>query len=144
MVKKLLMSMLLLGLTSIILTGNSPLNCLAANERATVQSPFAGRYSGEWIAKVAGSEDHTGTWVLTINTDGEVIGREHDKTIGQKADFKGFIEEDGYMELFLKYTEATYTIKGTLTKRGERLTGALRQYSGSRTVATMDVILKRE
>jgi hypothetical protein len=89
-------------------------------------------------------EDHTGTWTISIARDGEVTGTEHDKTSGQKASLSGFIDEDGYIDLFLKYTEKTYKIKGTLTKKGIRLTGTLKQYSGNRAVATLDIILKRE
>lgn len=88
-------------------------------------------------------EDHTGTWTISIDSDGEVKGTEYDKTIGQKAELSGFIDEDGYVDLFLKYTEKSYKIKGTLTKRGTRLTGRLKQYSGGRVVSTIEITLKR-
>ena len=116
---------------------------LAGPAKAQSSSAFVGSYSGEWVATHPLGEDHTGTWTISIAPDGELTGTEYDKTSGQKASLSGFIDEDGYVDLFLKYTEGTYKIKGTLTKKGIRLTGTLKQYSGSRVVATIDIILKR-
>ena len=117
---------------------------LAAPAKAQSPSAYAGSYSGEWVATMALEEDHNGTWTISIARDGEVSGTEYDKTTGQKASLSGFIDEDGYVDLFLKYTEKTYKVKGTLTKKGIRLTGTLKQYSGNRVVATIDIILKRD
>lgn len=117
---------------------------LAEPAKAQVPSTFAGRYSGEWVASIALEEDHAGTWTISIASDGEITGTEHDKTSGQKGSLSGFIDEDGYVDLFLKYTEKTYKVKGTLTKKGIRLTGRLKQYSGNWVVSTFDIILKRE
>ncbi len=131
------------GLSTIIFVLLSVI-IFATPAKAQSPSAFAGNYSGEWVATMALEEDHTGTWTISIARDGEVTGTEHDKTSGQKASLSGFIDEDGYIDLFLKYTEKTYKIKGTLTKKGIRLTGTLKQYSGNRAVATLDIILKRE
>lgn len=116
----------------------------AGSVRAQKPSDYAGRYSGEWIASMGLDEDHNGTWNITIAGDGDISGTEYDKTTGQKASLSGFIDGDGYVDLFLKYTEKTYKVKGTLTKRGTRLTGVLKQYAGTRLVANVDITLKRE
>jgi hypothetical protein len=108
---------------------------------AKAQSPsFAGRYSGEWVSSGAFGEEHTGTWTISITTDGGVTGTEYDKTTGQKGELSGFVDSDGYFDLFLKY-EKTYKLKGTLTKRGNRLTGVLKQFSGNIVVSTTDITL---
>lgn len=111
------------------------------------QSSFAGRYSGEWVARptglAAGEEQHVGTWNISIASDGEVTGVEFDKTDGDKGEIKGFIDEDGFIKVFVKYS-TTVTIKGVLEKKGSRLTGTLKQTCSSGSVcASIDITLKR-
>jgi hypothetical protein len=108
---------------------------------AKAQSSFAGRYSGEWVGSAVLGEEHTGTWTVAITADGGVTGTEYDKTTGQKGELSGFIDGDGYVDLFLKYTEKSYKVKGTLSRRGSRLTGVLKQYSGNMVVFTTDITL---
>lgn len=121
---------------------------LAGSARAQ-SSSYAGRYSGEWVAKytglAVGQEEHVGTWNISIASDGEVTGVEFDKTGGDKAGLKGFIDEDGYIKVFVKYDSGTYTIKGVLEKKGTRLTGTLKQMcsSGTSVCVNIEIILNR-
>ena len=143
MVKKMLLSIFLLGFASIALAGNYTLNYSAANEAHPAQSTFAGQYSGEWVARAADDEEHVGTWNISIASDGEVTGVEFDKTSGNKGTIKGFIDEDGFIKVFVKYS-ATVTIRGVLEKKGNRLTGTLKQTCSNGIVsANIDIILKR-
>lgn len=125
--------------------------CLILAVPAEAQSSsFAGRWSGEWVAKftglAAGQEEHVGTWNISIASDGEVTGVEFDKTGGDKGELKGFIDEDGFIKVFLKYDSGTSTIKGVLEKRGTRLTGSLKQTcsDGKSTCVNIEIILNRK
>ena len=123
-----------------------------ANSANAQSSSFAGSYSGRWTLKVAGwgsspvgESEHEGTWDITVDSDGDVVGTEIDETADDRASLKGFIDEGGYIQLTLKNSEGNNTIKGTLVKRGTRLTGKLKQYCGSSTrpCAIIEIVLKR-
>jgi hypothetical protein len=108
---------------------------LAGSAKAQ-SSSFAGRYSGEWVAHatvlvVDGQREHEGTWNISIASDGQVTGVEFDKTGGEKGDISGFIDEDGYIKVFVKYDSGTVTIKGVLEKKGTHLTGSFKQTCSS-------------
>jgi hypothetical protein len=120
---------------------------LPANTDRPAQSSFAGQYSGEWIAKFTdeSNEEHEGTWRISISSDGQIRGVETDKTSVEKGDISGFIDEEGYVKVFVKYASGRVAIKGTLELRGNRLTGTLEQTcnSSADTCANVDIILKR-
>lgn len=111
------------------------------------QSSFAGNYSGEWIAKFTdeSNEEHEGTWRISIASDGQVRGTETDKTSAEKGEISGFIDEEGYVKVFVKYASGRVAIKGVLELRGNRLTGTLEQTCNSSAdiCANVDLILKR-
>jgi Zn-dependent protease with chaperone function len=106
--------------------------------------PFAGEYSGEWVARLTTGENHEGTWRISISANGEIIGIEHDKTSKQQGAIKGLIGADGLIEVFLTYSGETGTIKGTLTRNENQLRGLLKQDSGGKTVALIAIDLKRQ
>jgi hypothetical protein len=125
-------------------------NLPTVTDRSLVASQFAGDYNAEWVAKptglgwVDGESQHVGTWDISIASDGDVKGTEFDKTGGDKGTISGFIDDDGYIKVFVKY-ETTVTIKGVLEKRGIRLTGTLKQTCSSGSVcASIEMILKRK
>jgi hypothetical protein len=118
-----------------------------ANTGQPAQSSFAGNYSGEWIAKFTdeSNEEHEGTWRISISSDGQVRGTETDKTNAEKGEISGFIDEEGYVKVFVKYASGRVSIKGVLELRGTRLTGTLEQTCNSSAdiCANVDIILKR-
>gem|GEM_PF-5780734 len=65
----------------------------------------------------------------------ELVGRRLKPSPREGAELNGFIDEDGYVDLFLRYTENTYKLKGSLKERGTRLTGILQQFSGGGVVS---------
>ncbi|HEX8177319.1 MAG TPA: hypothetical protein VF543_19680 [Pyrinomonadaceae bacterium] len=111
------------------------------------QSDFAGSYSGEWTAKFTdeSNEEHEGTWRISIASDGQIRGTETDKTSSEKGEISGFIDDEGYVKVFVKYASGRVSIKGTLELRGTRLTGTLEQTCNSSAdiCANVDIILKR-
>lgn len=120
---------------------------LTANTGQPAQSSFAGNYSGEWTAKFTNEseEEHEGVWRISIASDGQVRGVETDKTSVEKGEISGFIDEEGYVKVFVKYASGRVTIKGVLELRGTRLTGTLEQTcnSSADVCANVDIILKR-
>jgi hypothetical protein len=151
MIRKLLMSVLL-GMALITLTDGYMLKGLAAIDKQSLESPFAGRWIGEWTAKPTGtgffadgSSEHEGTWDISIDSEGEVVGTEIDKTAADKASLKGFIDEDGYIKLTPKNIYGSNIVKGILEKRGVRLTGTLKQYcSSDRPCTIIEMTLRRK
>jgi hypothetical protein len=153
MLKALLIStVFLLGLVSAGLNGVYASTSPSVDNEQQSESPYAGRYEGEWIAAPTtsgrysdGETEHKGTWDISIASDGEITGTESDKSGGTKGKLSGFIDEDGYVKLFLKDSEANNTIKGTLEKRGIRLTGKLKIYcSNGNLCGNLEIILKRK
>jgi hypothetical protein len=120
---------------------------LIANTSQPVQSDFAGSYTGEWTAKFTdeSNEEHEGTWRISIASDGQIRGTETDKTSVEKGEISGFIDDEGYVKVFVKYASGRVSIKGTLELRGTRLTGTLEQTCNSSAdiCANVDIILKR-
>jgi len=119
----------------------------ALNAGQPAQSYFAGNYTGEWTAKfVNGSEQEAeGTWRISISGDGSIKGVETDKTSDQRGEISGFINDEGYTKVFVKYDSGRVTIKGVLEDAGSRLTGTLEQTCNSTNdlCANVDIILKR-
>ena len=134
MVKSLLMSIFLLGIASTTITGNYRPNGLAANGNQSTASPYTGQYKGEWVARPIGlnwykngADENTGTWDITIDSNGEITGTETDEMAGKDGAIKGFIDEKGLIDVSVKYRN-TSRIKGKLEKKGIRLIGNLQQY----------------
>jgi hypothetical protein len=106
--------------------------------------PHSGTYSGEWSVSGTFPEEHTGSWTFSIDIKGIIEGRTHDNVSGRNAEISGFIDENGYLEVSCKYPNTIITtIKGTLTKKGDRLTGTLKQYSGDTVIATLSTELSK-
>ncbi|MDT5122423.1 MAG: hypothetical protein QOC96_1905 [Acidobacteriota bacterium] len=150
-IKIILLATLFLVFSSIGFASNSftanPLDCLAANPGQPPQEAFAGNYSGEWTAKFTNEsqEEHEGTWRISIASDGQIRGVETDKTSVEKGEISGFIDDEGYTKVFVKYASGRVSIKGTLELHGNRLTGTLEQTcnSSADVCANVDIILKR-
>jgi hypothetical protein len=150
-IKIVLLAILLLAFTSFGFASNTltanRMDYLAVNTGLPAQSSFAGNYSGEWIAKFTNGsdEEHEGTWRISISSDGQIRGTEHDKTLGEKGEISGFINEEGYAKVFVKYASGRVAIKGVLEDAGSRLTGTLEQTcnSSAEICANVDLILKR-
>lgn len=123
------------------------MDSLDANPSQPPQEEFAGSYSGEWTAKFTNesNEEHEGTWRISIARDGQIRGVETDKTSVEKGEISGFIDDEGYTKVFVKYASGRVSIKGTLELHGNRLTGTLEQTcnSSSDVCANVDIILKR-
>jgi hypothetical protein len=121
---------------------------LATHTGQPAQSSYTGQYTGEWIAKFTdgSSEEHEGTWNISIASDGQIKGIEYDKTIGEKGEISGFINEEGYAKVFVKYASGRVAVKGVLEDAGTRLTGTLEQTCNSSAdiCANVDIILKRK
>lgn len=151
MFKSLMVSILFFVMASAILPRLCALESFAANGNRSAESPYAGQYSGDWTATPVGlgffkdgESEHEGTWDISIASDGDVTGTEFDKTSGNKASIKGFIEDDGQINVTVKYSSTT-TIKGVLEQKGVRLIGTLKQYCGSTTpCARIQITLKRK
>lgn len=106
------------------------------SSNAQASSPFAGKYSGEWVAKPAsganwsdGEAEHVGTWDISIDAAGKVSGVEYDKTSDESGNITGTVGEDGSIKVNIKY-RVPVTIWGTLVKKEARLSGALKQACG--------------
>jgi hypothetical protein len=112
-------------------------------------SSFSGRYDGEWLARATvlttSERVHEGTWDISIASDSKVTGVEFDKTSGEKANMSGFIDEDGYINVTVRYSSGIVTIKGVLEKKGTRLVGTLKQtcVSTGSSCATIEIVLNR-
>jgi hypothetical protein len=134
------------GFASNTFTANR-VDCLAADAGQPAQSSFAGNWSGEWIAKFTdgSNEEHEGTWRISISSDGQIKGVETDKTSAEKGEISGFINDEGYAKVFVKYASGRVAIKGVLEDAGSRLTGTLEQTCNSSAdiCANVDIILKR-
>ncbi len=119
----------------------------ALNVGQPAQSYFAGQYTGEWTAKfVDGSEaEAEGTWRTSIAGNGQIKGVEIDKISAQRGEISGFINDEGYTKVFVKYESGRVSIKGVLEDAGSRLTGTLEQTCNSSNdlCANIDIILKR-
>lgn len=150
-IKIVLLATLFLAVNSIGFASNTSienrLNRHAANSGQPAQSSFAGTYNGEWTAKFTdeSNEEHEGTWRISIASDGQIKGTETDKTSAEKGEISGFIDEEGYVKVFVKYASGRVSIKGFLELRGTRLTGTLEQTCNSSAdiCANVDLILKR-
>jgi len=116
-------------------------NTILARVKTCVDSPFEGRYRGQWVAKTASGE-HKGEWTLSINSAGRITGKEEDYRTTRTADLNGSITDDGELRLLLEYPDATATMKGTVVKtRSGHLKGTVNQYSGKEVVATLEIDL---
>jgi hypothetical protein len=150
-IKIVLLAILLLAFSSFGFASNTftanRMERLAHNTGQPAQSSFEGQYSGEWIAKFTNGsdEEHEGTWKISIASDGQIKGTEYDKTIGEKGEISGFINDEGYAKVFVKYASGRVAIKGVLEDAGSRLTGTLEQTCNSSAdiCANVDIILKR-
>jgi hypothetical protein len=151
-IKIVLLAILFLAFTSFGLASNTftanRMDSLAANTGQPAQSSYEGRYSGEWIAKFTNGsdEEHEGTWNISIASDGQIKGTEYDKTIGESGEISGFINDEGYAKVFVKYASGRVAVKGVLEDAGNRLTGTLEQTcnSSAEICANIDIILKRK
>lgn len=149
--KIILLATLFLAFNSIGLASNpfptNPMDGLTAHPGQPPQADFAGNYTGEWTAKFTGdsNEEHEGTWRISIASDGQIRGVETDKTSVEKGEISGFIDDEGYTKVFVKYASGRVSIKGTLELHGNRLTGTLEQTcnSSADVCANVDIILKR-
>lgn len=150
-IKVILLAALVLSFNSFVLASDTfnanRMANLSANTAQPAQSDFAGSYSGEWTAKFTdeSNEEHEGTWRISIASDGQIRGTETDKTSAEKGEISGFIDEEGYVKVFVKYASGRVSIKGNLELRGTRLTGTLEQTCNSSAdiCANVDIILKR-
>lgn len=150
-IKIILLATLFLAFNSLVLASDTfnsnRMAYLSANTSQPAQSSFAGNYSGEWTAKFTdeSNEEHEGTWRISIASDGQIRGTETDKTSAEKGEISGFIDDEGYVKVFVKYASGRVSIKGTLELRGTRLTGTLEQTCNSSAdiCANVDIILKR-
>jgi hypothetical protein len=116
-------------------------NAIVARINIRVNSPFEGRYHGQWVAKTPTGE-HKGEWTLSINSSGRITGKEEDYRTTRTADLNGSISDDGELRLLLEYPDATATMKGTVVKtRSGHLKGTVNQYSGKEVVATLELDL---
>ena len=98
------------------------------------QSPFAGKYSGEWTFKSSNAlfpNNQRGNITLSVAASGRVTGTLENTTFGSKAVVKGFVDEDGGLDVTYEFPDQSYTLKGTVnkTKQGG-LRGTVGAYSG--------------
>lgn len=103
---------------------------------AQASSSFAGKYSGDWVARPEsganwpdGEAEHVGTWDISIDAEGKVSGVEYDKTSDESGNIAGTIAADGSIKVQIKY-RVPVTISGTLVKKEARLSGVLKQACG--------------
>lgn len=117
-----------------------------AAARAEGRSPYAGKFSGEWTFKSTNAlfpNLQRGKMSLTISAGGRVTGSLENLTFSKKAAVKGFVDEDGGLEVTFEFSDQTYTLKGTVnkTKRGA-LKGTVSQYFGKdKPVGTIELSL---
>ena len=120
---------------------------LATDTGQPAQSSFQGQYSGEWIAKYTddSNAESEGTWKISISSSGQISGTETDKNAGISGPISGFINDEGFAKVFVKYESGRVAIQGVLQESGGLLTGTLEQTcnSSSEICANIDVILKR-
>jgi len=142
MIKTVLISIFLLVLASTILTGDYTLNCLAASDYKLTNSSYKGSYSGPYTVEAGIFGEQTGRFTLSIDEDGRVTGKAENHTTNRRADMTGSVNDDGDIKLLLEWSDATYTIKGTVTKtKSGHLKGTLNQYSGKSVIATITMDL---
>lgn len=115
---------------------------------AQTPSPFAGKYSGEWVARPApganwpdGEPEHVGTWDITIDAEGKVTGSEYDKTSDESGNISGSIGPDGAVKVLIKY-RVPVTISGTLVKKEAQLSGVLNQACADSEKVCVNIELK--
>jgi hypothetical protein len=150
-IKFVLLAVLFLAFTSFVFASNSftanHVERLVSNTGQPAQSSFEGQYSGEWIAKYTdgSNAESEGTWKISIASNGQIKGTETDKNAGISGPISGFINDEGYAKVFVKYESGRVAIQGVLQESGGLLTGTLDQTcnSSSEICANIDVILKR-
>jgi hypothetical protein len=124
------------SLTLLFLLNASGATDAQTSSNAQAPSSFAGKYSGDWVARPAsganwpdGESEHVGTWDISIGAEGKVSGVEYDKTSDESGDITGTVGEDGAIKVQIKY-RVPVTIKGTLVKKEAGLSGVLKQACG--------------
>lgn len=119
---------------------------------AQTPSPFAGKYSGEWVARPAegvqwpdGESEHVGTWDITIDAEGKVTGSEYDKTSDETGNITGSVREDGSIRVQIRY-RTPVTMSGTMVKKEARLSGVLKQacQNSENVCVNIELNLKRK
>lgn len=150
-IKILLLATLLLAFTSFGFASNTfnanRTDSLVSGTGQPAQSSFQGQYSGEWTARYTdgSNAESEGTWKISISADGKITGTETDKNAGISGPISGFINDEGYAKVFVKYESGRVAIQGVLQESGGLLTGTLDQTcnSTSEICANIDVLLKR-
>lgn len=134
----------LLALASLLLTLFTIFAAPASGSRR--ESSYKGRYSGPYAVEEGSAfGKQLGKFTFTIDREGGVTGKAENYTAGRSADISGSVNEDGDIGLLLEWSDATYTMKGTVIKTREgHLKGTLAQYSGKEVMATikMDLLPK--
>jgi hypothetical protein len=146
-IKIVLLAILFLAFTSFGFASNTFTANTSSNTGQPAQSSFAGNWSGEWIAKYTdgSNAESEGTWKISISSNGQIKGTETDKNAGISGPISGFINDEGYAKVFVKYESGRVAIQGVLQESSGLLTGTLEQTcnSSSEICANIDVILKR-
>ncbi len=143
MVKRLLMSTLVLAFILMVFTEDYYITrCFASEEAQSEPSSYAGQYKGNWTGKSSASAEQKGTWSLKVDANGKVTGKEVNETAGRTAELSGSVNEDGDIKLIIEYPNLTFAIKGTvvITKSGH-LKGTLTQFEGREMIWTIQIDL---
>ncbi len=144
MMKMLLIPTLFFGLASITIADDSTLNRLAPAIKTPEKFFFVGQYSGPYLVESSIFGNQQGKYTLYIDKHGSVKGKAENYTIGWKGSTWGSINKDGDINLILKWSDSTYTVKGTVAKtKKKHLKGTLVQYEGKKPVARIKIDLRQ-
>ena len=102
-------------------------------------SPYAGTYTGTFMASNAGG-DQEGDCEVTIDEKGNVVGESFNRTINQKATIKGMILKNNKELIVIEFPNAKSNAYGTLSRTANGgFTGTLIQRSGTTAFSFIEV-----
>lgn len=109
--------------------------------------PYAGQYMGKWNTTYSDIKGQKGEWTLFIDKNGKITGEEVNATFDVRGNIVGVVNENGYIELSIKYggvfkDAPPAVIRGKITNTENRhLKGTLNQYDGDRITTTIEIDL---
>ena len=117
--------------------------CPGAASDGKRRSPFAGSYTGKYIAhRLNANDQQEGVDTTVIDEKGNVSGEATNTTLNQTVKLTGSIDEDGRVRMVYEFANATNTATGTYSKtRKGNIIGTLTQWSGATAISMIELEL---
>jgi hypothetical protein len=122
-----------------------PAGLTKADSADKKRSPYAGKYKGIFTAMFANGNDQEGEITVTVDDDGNSKGESFNKTMNDRAAFKGTILKDNKIATIFQINNGTAQASafGTISKTSEGgMTGTMVERVGGRMVCAIEFDLK--